>query len=83
MHHIISRNVCQAKGLPGRQNRFGDAVAVKSGVLGGASLSAQRPIWWNFVSSSKERIEQAKADWAAQRMGKVVGDEEEYIPLPA
>jgi hypothetical protein len=54
---------------------------VKSGVLGGASLSAQRPIWWNFVSSSKERIEQAKADWEADRMGRISG-ESECIPLP-
>jgi hypothetical protein len=38
-------------------------------------------MWWNFVSSRKERIEQAKADWAAQRIGKVPG-ETEFIPLP-
>jgi hypothetical protein len=54
---------------------------VKSGVLGRAPLCAQRPIWWNFVSSSKERIERAKADWAADRMGQVHG-ETERIPLP-
>jgi hypothetical protein len=50
-------------------------------LLGGASLGARRFIWWNFVSSSKERIEQAKADWAADRMGQVPG-ETERIPLP-
>jgi redox-sensitive bicupin YhaK (pirin superfamily) len=49
-------------------------------VLGGAGLGS-RHIWWNFVSSSKERIEVAKRDWAAQRMGKVPGDDE-FIPLP-
>jgi redox-sensitive bicupin YhaK (pirin superfamily) len=50
-------------------------------LLGGASLGP-RFIWWNFVSSSRERIEQAKADWSAQRLGTVEG-ETEFIPLPA
>jgi len=50
-------------------------------VIGGEPLDAPRTIWWNFVSSSKERIETAKADWAAQRMGKIDG-EHEWIPLP-
>ena len=39
-------------------------------------------VFWNFVSSSRERIEQAKADWKAGRFGKVPGDEKEFIPLP-
>ncbi len=58
---------------------------VKSRVMlfGGAPLDGERHLWWNFVASTRERIEQAKADWSAQRMGKVVGDEEEFIPLPA
>jgi redox-sensitive bicupin YhaK (pirin superfamily) len=51
-------------------------------LFGGAPLDGERHLWWNFVASSKERIEQAKADWQAQRMGKVVGDEDEFIPLP-
>jgi redox-sensitive bicupin YhaK (pirin superfamily) len=51
-------------------------------LLGGAPLDGERHLWWNFVSSSLERIEQAKADWVAQRFGKVAGDEEEFIPLP-
>ena len=41
-----------------------------------------RFLFWNFVSSSRERIEQAKADWKAGRFGKVSGDEHEFIPLP-
>jgi len=49
-------------------------------VVGGEPLGP-RHIWWNFVSSSKERIEQAKRDWAEGRMGKVPGDDE-FIPLP-
>jgi redox-sensitive bicupin YhaK (pirin superfamily) len=50
-------------------------------LIGGAVLESRRLMWWNFVSSSKERIEQAKADWAAQRMGQIPG-ETEWIPLP-
>lgn len=50
-------------------------------LLGGSALGARRFIWWNFVSSSKDRIEQAKADWEADRMGQVPG-ETERIPLP-
>lgn len=50
-------------------------------LLGGAPLPEHRTIWWNFVSTSKERIERAKADWTAQRMGRVPG-ETEILPLP-
>jgi redox-sensitive bicupin YhaK (pirin superfamily) len=50
-------------------------------LLGGAPLDAKRHLWWNFVSSSLERLEQAKADWKAGRSGKVPG-ETEFIPLP-
>lgn len=50
-------------------------------LLGGAPLDGPRYIWWNFVSSSKERIEAAKADWRAGRFGAVAGDAE-VIPLP-
>jgi redox-sensitive bicupin YhaK (pirin superfamily) len=49
--------------------------------LGGEPLGP-RYIWWNLVSSSAERIEQAKADWGAGRMALPVGDDEEFIPLP-
>jgi redox-sensitive bicupin YhaK (pirin superfamily) len=51
------------------------------GIIGGERMSP-RFIEWNFVSSRKARIEQAKGDWQAQRFPKVPGDEEEYIPLP-
>jgi redox-sensitive bicupin YhaK (pirin superfamily) len=51
-------------------------------LLGGAPLDGPRHIWWNFVSSSQERIEQAKRDWKEGRFGKVPGDEQEFIPLP-
>ena len=52
-------------------------------LLGGARLDGPRHLWWNFVSSSKERLEQAKADWNESRFAPVAGDEDERIPLPA
>jgi redox-sensitive bicupin YhaK (pirin superfamily) len=50
-------------------------------LLGGAPMDGERHIWWNFVSSSIERIEQAKRDWKEDRFPKVPG-EREFIPLP-
>ena len=50
--------------------------------LGGSPLDGARHIWWNFVASSKERIEQAKADWRNGRFAPVP-QETEFIPLPA
>jgi redox-sensitive bicupin YhaK (pirin superfamily) len=50
-------------------------------LLGGEPLGA-RHVWWNFVSSRRERIEQAKEDWRAGRFGLVPGDAEEFIPAP-
>ena len=50
-------------------------------VLGGEPLG-ERLIWWNFVSSSKDRMEQAKADWKAGRMKLPSDDDQEFIPLP-
>ncbi|ESY78660.1 pirin [Mesorhizobium sp. LNHC221B00] len=68
--------------------RPGDEIIVSSQtgahfmLFGGASLGSKRYIWWNFVSSSKERIEQAKQEWKTGRFDIVPGDEEEFIPLP-
>jgi redox-sensitive bicupin YhaK (pirin superfamily) len=50
-------------------------------IIGGEPLDGPRFLWWNYVSSSKERIEQAKTDWSEQRMGRIPG-EHEWIPLP-
>ena len=50
-------------------------------LLGGAPMDGPRHIWWNFVSSSEDRIEQAKADWKEGRFAAVPG-ETEFIPLP-
>ena len=55
--------------------------AVRLMLLGGAPLDGPRHVWWNFVSSSHDRIEQAKADWRAGRFPAVPGDSE-FIPLP-
>ncbi len=51
-------------------------------IVGGARLTEDRHVWWNFVSSSTARIDQAKDDWANGRFPEVVGDNEEFIPLP-
>ena len=51
-------------------------------MLGGEPMDGPRHIWWNFVSSSKERIEAAKEEWKRGRFDIVPGDEEEFIPLP-
>jgi redox-sensitive bicupin YhaK (pirin superfamily) len=51
-------------------------------LLGGEPMDGPRHIWWNFVSSSKDRIDAAKADWKAKRFGSVPGDADEFIPLP-
>jgi redox-sensitive bicupin YhaK (pirin superfamily) len=50
-------------------------------VLGGEPMDGPRHIWWNFVSSRKDRIEQAKAEWKSGRFSSVPGDYE-FIPLP-
>lgn len=51
-------------------------------LLGGAPLDGPRHIWWNFVSSSQDRIERAKAEWKAGAFGTIPGDDKEFIPLP-
>jgi redox-sensitive bicupin YhaK (pirin superfamily) len=67
--------------------RPGDSITVEAVtdahlvIVGGAAMDGPRYIWWNFVSSRKERIEQAKADWKDGRFAMVAGDSE-FIPLP-
>ncbi len=51
-------------------------------LLGGEAFSTPRHVWWNFVSSSRDRINQAKDDWRQGRFPKVPGDEDEFIPIP-
>jgi redox-sensitive bicupin YhaK (pirin superfamily) len=65
----------------GRDIEIGAPAAATLMLLGGAKTGGARFIWWNFVSSSEERIEQAKADWRADRFERIPG-ETERIPLP-
>ncbi|HEY3049653.1 MAG TPA: pirin family protein [Polaromonas sp.] len=67
---------------PGVSAQVSSSGSTRWVVIGGDALDAHRFIWWNFVSSRKERIVQASDDWEAQRMGQVEGDTE-FIPLPA
>jgi len=68
--------------------RPGDRITIRARsdarfmLLGGEPMDGPRYIWWNFVSSRQDRIEQAKADWKASRFDTVPGDETEFIPLP-
>lgn len=67
---------------PGEVMRLSSERGARVMLLGGAALGSERHVWWNFVSSSRERIKQARADWTAGRFPKVPGDEDEFIPLP-
>ena len=67
---------------PGKPVTITAQAACHLMLLGGATMDGPRFIWWNFVASSKERLEQAKEDWRQQRFAKVPGDEKEFIPLP-
>ncbi len=67
---------------PGRDMTLESKSGARVMLLGGEAFETKRHAWWNFVSSSRERIEQAKADWREGRFPEVPGDSEEYIPLP-
>ncbi len=67
---------------PGDRVTIRATAAARFVLLGGATMDGPRYIWWNFVSSRKERIRQAADDWKTGRFGKVPGDDTEFIPLP-
>jgi redox-sensitive bicupin YhaK (pirin superfamily) len=67
---------------PGEHVSIQALSPVKMMILGGAVMDGPRYIYWNFVSSSKERLEEAKEDWRLQKFSKVPGDDLEFIPLP-
>ena len=67
---------------PGDEITITAKSATRVLLLGGEPMDGPRYIWWNFVSSSQERIEQAKEDWRQKRFDSVPGDTEEFIPLP-
>ena len=51
-------------------------------LLGGEAFTTPRHLWWNFVSSSRDRINEAKHDWKDRKFPLVPGDSEEFIPIP-
>ena len=67
---------------PGDDIMITAASAARLMVLGGAVMDGPRYIFWNFVSSDKDRLEQAKQDWKNGNFPKVPGDDKEFIPLP-
>jgi redox-sensitive bicupin YhaK (pirin superfamily) len=67
---------------PGEAMTLSSARGGKVMLLGGEAFTTHRYVRWNFVSSRRERIEQAKEDWRAGRFPLVPGDEAEFIPLP-
>jgi len=67
---------------PGAKVSLSSLSGGRAMLLGGEAFASERHVWWNFVSSSKERVEQATADWFEGRFPTVPGDADEYIPLP-
>ena len=67
---------------PGKAMTLTSEGGARAMLLGGEAFATERHAWWNFVSSSRERIEEAKADWRGGRFADVPGDSEERIPLP-
>lgn len=66
---------------PGQAMKLASQRGGRVMLLGGAAIGSPRHVWWNFVSSSRERINQAKDDWRQGRFAPVPGDDE-FIPLP-
>lgn len=68
--------------VPGQSMTLTSQLEGRVMLMGGEAFATPRHVWWNFVSSSRERIDQAKADWKSGNFPKVHGDEEEWIPIP-
>ena len=67
---------------PGHRAALSSASGGRLMLMGGGAFSTRRYVFWNFVSSSRDRINQAKEDWQALRFPLIPGDDQEYIPLP-
>jgi redox-sensitive bicupin YhaK (pirin superfamily) len=67
---------------PGHAARLSSSSEARAMLMGGGAFSTPRHVYWNFVSSSRDRINQAKEDWKAMRFPLIPGDDEEFIPLP-
>ena len=67
---------------PGHGRGSRALLAARLMLMGGEAFTTRRYVFWNFVSSSRDRINQAKEDWKALRFALIPGDDQEYIPLP-
>ena len=67
---------------PGHEARLSSGDGGSVMLLGGQAFSTRRHVFWNFVSSSRDRINQAKEDWKAMRFPLIPGDDHEFIPIP-
>jgi redox-sensitive bicupin YhaK (pirin superfamily) len=67
---------------PGHEARLSSATGGRLMLMGGEAFTTRRFVFWNFVSSSRDRINEAKEDWKALRFPLIPGDDQEYIPLP-
>ncbi len=67
---------------PGHRAVLQATVPARAMLLGGGAFATPRHVFWNFVSSSRDRINQAKEDWRGGKFPTVPGDDQEFIPLP-
>jgi hypothetical protein len=67
---------------PGHEARVSSSSEARLMLMGGEAFATPRHVFWNFVSSSRDRINQAKEDWKAMRFPSIPGDGDEFIPLP-
>ena len=67
---------------PGHEARLTSASGARAMLMGGEAFATRRYVFWNFVSSSRDRINQAKEDWKALRFPLIPGDDEQFIPIP-
>jgi redox-sensitive bicupin YhaK (pirin superfamily) len=67
---------------PGHEARLSSQAGGRAMLMGGQAFTTPRHVFWNFVSSSRDRINQAKEDWKALRFPLIPGDDQEYILLP-
>ena len=67
---------------PVHEALLSSAAGARAMLMGGQAFGTRRYVFWNFVSSSRERINQAKHDWKEMRFALIPGDDEEFIPLP-
>lgn len=67
---------------PGHAAHLSSPTAAHVMLMGGGAFATPRHVFWNFVSSSRDRINQAKADWKERRFLLIPGDDQEFIPIP-